>query len=286
MAGMANIRDFAMPPPGFYAVVYNALYFSSTIKDRNGNSVNSINVDGADVPVDIDVSVYGLAPALIWITHTGLWDIDYSALIMPTFGNTSVGAAIGAGDNGLSVDESQFNVGDLYFQPLWLGKHFEQFDVGLSYGFYAPVGKYSVNAVDNVGLGFWGHQLQMAGYYYPFPTKATAIQLLTTFEFNQQKRNTNITPGSMFYLEVGAGQYLSERFEVGVSWASSFQISDDKNGVTAANIGKEQVHGAGIQLGYWILKNKLNLTGRYMGQFLAKSTLQGHIAAFNLSWII
>ncbi len=45
MPGVASIRDFVMPPePGFYYVQYNLYYTTDTYKDRDGNSVDSINI--------------------------------------------------------------------------------------------------------------------------------------------------------------------------------------------------------------------------------------------------
>jgi len=286
MPGVMNIRDFVLPPPGFYLVTYNAFYFKPKLKNSNGNTVNSVNVGGRTVNVDADATIYGLAPAFIFTIDTGLWGINYGAVVTPSFGNTSITATLETEERGISGKRSQFNVGDLYVQPLWFGKHWKHVDLGFSYGFYAPIGKYSVGAADNIGLGFWSHQMQLASYFYPWEHKATAIELATTFEINQKQRGTNFTPGDILTVELGLSHYVTPRLELGASWYSLFEVTDDKNNPALILVGRDQVHAAGAQVSYWVVKDRLNLSARYMGEFLGKSRLQGHLVAFNITWVI
>jgi hypothetical protein len=89
-------------------------------------------------------------------------------------------------------------VGDLFVQPLWLGWTLTHWDVAFGYGFYAPTGKYDTTtrplpggatvttaAADNIGLGFWTHQLQGAVTWYPWAHKATAVITVLTYEIQQ-----------------------------------------------------------------------------------------------------
>ena len=78
----------------------------------------------------------------------------------------------------------------------------------------------------------------------------------------------------------------SGQFEVGVSGYHLFQVSDDDGGLVERLAGREQVHAAGGQLSYWVLKDKLNLSIRYMKEFAARSRFEGHLGAFNVFWVI
>ena len=125
--GLLNIRDFAMPEPGVYGVLYNYFYTSDRLNDRNGDEITAVTINplggpGVTLRVDVDVDVYALAPTLIWVSPWTLFGAKYGAYIAPTFANTSVGASL-ATESGFGVDAetSQFNVGDLFVQPLWLG---------------------------------------------------------------------------------------------------------------------------------------------------------------------
>ena len=179
--GLLNIRDFAMPEPGLYGVLYNYFYTTDRLNDRNGNEINSVTINpgpgpGVTLRLDVDVDVYALAPTLVWVSPWKLLGAKYGAFISPSFANSSVGASL-ATETGLGIDAdtSQFNVGDLFVQPLWLGWTLRHWDVTFGYGFYAPTGKYDTSTVtlpsgatvtteaaDNIGLGFWTHQLQGA----------------------------------------------------------------------------------------------------------------------------
>jgi hypothetical protein len=54
-----NIRDFTMPGPGFYGVLYNCGYTTDRLNDRNGNTINSITINsgpgpGATLDAEVD----------------------------------------------------------------------------------------------------------------------------------------------------------------------------------------------------------------------------------------
>src|SRR5436189_4817894 len=69
--GLPNIRDLAVPEPGFYVVVYNYGYFTDRLNDSNGNKLSSVALGpGSNVKADVnvDVSAYALAPTLIWVS--------------------------------------------------------------------------------------------------------------------------------------------------------------------------------------------------------------------------
>ncbi|MGH8555223.1 MAG: transporter, partial [Gammaproteobacteria bacterium] len=81
----------------------------------------------------------------------------------------------------------------------WSGKHY---DVLAAYGFYAPTGE------EDIGLDFWTHQLQLAGTWYPFDDKGTAVMVASTYEIHHEKEDQDLTPGSRFTLNWGISQYL------------------------------------------------------------------------------
>jgi hypothetical protein len=59
------------------------------------------------------------------------------------------------------IMESVLAQGDLHVQPLWLDWSRDHFEVSLSDGFYAPTGRYSPGAIDNIGLVYWTNQTQV-----------------------------------------------------------------------------------------------------------------------------
>ena len=311
VAGIPSIRDFVVPEPGFYALMYNYGYSTERVNDAHGSKIDSVTIDPRGplgpftVNIDIDIDMYALAPALIWVSDYKILGAKYAAYILPTFANVSIGAALATvGGSGRNVSSSGFDVGDMFVQPIWLGWTLTHFDFALGYGFYAPIGHYQTEAytlpvvgspqlevedANNVGLGFWTNQLQGAATWYPFANKATAIAGALTYEIHEEKQQFDITPGQNLTLNWGISQYLPLMksqdllLEVGPGGYSTWQVSDDR-GSDAKNPGvRDAVHAIGGQLGLtyvpWGLVGNLHA----YGEVDADDRFQGAAYGLNLA---
>lgn len=284
-AGVANIRDFEVPPEGFYYEQYNIFYHSDQFKNRRGDKVDSINLRGVDIEVEPDVELFAIAPTFLWSTDYKILGANYAAYVQPTLGTTSVGASLSSRNIGLEVDDSQFGIGDVFVQPLWLGWNFDQAHLSFGYGFYAPVGVFDADDADNIGLGFWTNQFQLGGYYYLDKERATALMLTTTYEIHSNKQDVDITPGNHFSLDWGISQYLSERLEVGVTGYSQWQVEDDTGSDTTLDpTARTEVHAVGGQISYWPLKEKLNIAVRYLHEYAAETRFEGDLGTLTLTY--
>ena len=107
-------------------------------------------------------------------------------------------------------DGHQFNLGDIYFSPLVLSRHFQQFDVAGAYGFYAPSGEFNadttVDYLTSPGSGYWSHMFTLGGVWYPDEKKTWAVSLLNRYEINTEQNQTDITPGNMLSMDWGLEQ--------------------------------------------------------------------------------
>ena len=303
--GMPNIRDLVVPEPGLYANVYNYYYSTDRVNDANGHEVNSVTIGhdpGLTVGIKPDIDVYVLAPALIWVTPWEILGARYAAFILPTFANASVAAALEAETGrGSEPDTSQFGVGDLYVQPLWLGWPLEHWDFSLSWGFYAPTGKYDVETVtypvigdrkveaaDNIGLGFWTNQFQGAVAWYPWTNKATAVTLALAYEINSDKASFDLTPGDNLTLNWGISQYLPLSAdmhwltEIGPAGYDTWQVNADSGSdVTSKTL--DQVHGVGWQVGVTNAKWMTVLNLHYFYEVEAQDRFQGHVLGVSIA---
>jgi hypothetical protein len=86
--GLMNIRDFAVPEPGFYGLLYNYVYNTDTLKNRNGDEVGTLSRTGplggtTTVTVDPDIDVYALVPTFVWVSHWQVLGARYAAFIAP-----------------------------------------------------------------------------------------------------------------------------------------------------------------------------------------------------------
>ena len=307
--GVLNIRDFFVPEPGGYALVYNVFYTTDTFRNRDGKKVDSITINpgpgpGVTIHVEADVDVYTLAPTLIWVAPWKLpGGLRYGAYVSPTFANNSVSASLGTETwAGLQADEGRFGVGDMFVEPLFLGWSGKHWDFSLGYGFYAPVGRYDTESVtfpslgltitspapDNIGLGFWTHQFQTAMAWYPWEHRATAVMVALTGEVHGKKQDIDVTPGSHITWNWGISQFLplkkdeSLLLEIGPAGYSQWQVSDDTGSAARNPDVHDQVHAAGVQIGVTHVPWAAFLTAHYVHEFGARDRFQGQMATVTI----
>jgi hypothetical protein len=315
------IRDFVVPPKGVYFLNYNTYYKTDTFKDSNGDKLASLTVSGSltrnislprqSIPVtitgtttinlDIDVDVFVQALGVAVVTDKKILGADYGFIILPTWGHTSVDVGASATAAGtisvgpvskpfsaggrVNVDDDKTGLGDLFIQPLWLGWHGKHYDIGLSWGGYIPTGAYDADDIANVGFGFFTSQTQASFYYYPFEDQSTAIMFAPTWEWHSKNIDKDVTPGQNVTIEYGIGQYLHERFEIGVHGFHQWQVTDD-SGTDALNTTiKDEVSGIGGQVTWWAIKDKLALVGKYVEEYGAEDRLEGQFGELNVLWI-
>jgi hypothetical protein len=304
--GVMDIRDYFLPDPGIYGIVYNYYYFSDRLNNGSGDKISSATVPapGGPVPVNVDVNIhmYALVPAIIWSTSCKLWGVRYGGYIAPSFANNSLEAdlsvATGAGG---SVRNSSFGVGDLYVQPVWLDWAAQHWDLSLAYGFYAPAGRYdtrnvtlpgganvTVESAHNIGLGYWTQQAQAGVAWYPMTNKATAVTAVGTYEYNSEKQDSDIKPGQMITVNWGASQYLPLSsnhhllLEAGPAGYDSYQITDSTGGNALMANAKSVVHAAGGQIGLTYVPWNAFLTFHSFYEYSAASRFQGASIGLNL----
>jgi hypothetical protein len=307
--GVMNIRDYFVPEPGFYGALYNYYYTTDRLNDRHGDEVDSVTVNpgpgpGLTIDVDVDVDLYALAPGLIWVSNWRILGAKYAAYVAPSFSTTSISAnlSVATGIGGSIDNDPDMGVGDLFVQPLWLGWDPKHWDIGLAYGFYAPVGRYDtrrvsfpggrsveVESADNLGLGFWTHQFQGALAWYPWLNKATALTAVVTYEINQNKQDFDLTPGQNLTFNWGVSQYLpltkDQRLllELGPAGYCSWQITRDTGSDAAASSPRDQVQAAGGQIGLTYIPWYLVFNFHAFAEFASEERFQGQAYGINLA---
>ncbi len=301
-AGVPNLRDMVVPAPGFYATAYNYAYTTDRLNDADGNKIDSVTLGGGILPaveldLKVDVSAYVLAVPVIWVTNQKVLGAQYGAYFTPAFTNSSINGALSSASGvGGSISAGQFNIGDIFVQPVWLGWHGKHYDVAYGYGFYVPAGKYRTKTVtvpvigpvktespDNTGLGFWTNQNQGAVYLYPWADKRLAIENVLTWEIHRKKRGFDLTPGQTLTWNWGASQYLplkkdqSLLLEAGLAGYSTFQVSDDTGAASVNPAVHDRAHAIGLQAGLTSVKRTMALNFHWLQEISAVDRFQGRV---------
>jgi hypothetical protein len=293
--GVTNVRDMAQPPPGLFVIWYNLFISTDSYYDRDGNELNTLalsQIDPAlpDVDFKVDLNAFATVPALFWASSFSVLGGRYMVGISPNYttANGTIVSEVGLVDTTITeVEEGSVSgISDLFVVPAGLSWGFKQSDITLTYGFYAPTGKYTTGADDNVGLGFWTHQFQGYGYYYPFPSRATALMVGLTYELTSKIEDRDMNPGNRFTLEWGLSQYLSERFEVGVQGGHNWQISDDSGkDVFWDSSFRDRKSTVAFSAGYWPWQNRLYLSVKYAFDFGIRQRFKNKYWMINLIFL-
>jgi hypothetical protein len=296
--GVTNIRDYAAPPPGLFVVWYNWFVSSGTYVDRNGNEFSSlrlsqINPALPDLDVDLDLQGFATVPVLAWASpFTFLGGARYVVALAPNWLSASYTYVTDPGGPGLDPEEgnvvegSVSGVSDLFVAPVGLSWALGHIDATFFYGFTAPTGRYETGADDNVGLGFWTHQFQGFGYFYPSLSKATALMLGLTYELNSEIEDAAVEPGNRLSLEYGLSQYFTEWLEIGIQGAHNWQVTDDSGSDVIWDPSyHDQKSTLLFSAGFWPWAGRLYVSAKYGFDYGIRQRFKNNHLMVNLIWL-
>lgn len=112
-----------------------------------------------------------------------------------------------------------------------------------------PVGNYSPTNLANLGLG---HGAIDAGgaYTYFDPAKSHEFSITSGFTYNFKNPDTQYQNGIDWHVDVGAAQFLSKNFMVGVVGYYLQQLTGDSGSGAVLGDFKSRIAGIGPQMGF------------------------------------
>ncbi|WP_409279950.1 transporter [Pseudomonas sp. KCJK8751] len=228
--GVESWMSGAMPPPGFYGVVYAQNYRADVLR---GN-------DGEKLPVDFDLKANVVAPRFIWVT-------DYHVL----GGKLALHTIIPLVDLRVSVggehDRKQ-GLGDITFGP-GLGYHYgDNFHVVYGVDFYAPTGRYDRNDLANLGRNYWTAQAVVA-MTYADPDGFNADAKIM-YGANSKNTDTDYKSGQEFIVDYAVGWAVAAGWVAGVGGYYYQQTTDDYQHGDRVNDNKGKSFAIGPAIKY------------------------------------
>lgn len=277
-AGLPNIDDFFMPAPEQGRLIYgqyNLWYHTDTIRKSNGDKLDSITGPlGNKIDVDVDIDNFVIAPTVMWAPDFSILGARYGGYVLLPVGNPSLDADLETVfGRGRSKHGSTWGVGDILVQPLWLNWNRPRVDFSIAYAFDAPTGKFTAGEPDNVGLGFWEHQIQGAWRVHLDEAKTLSTVLVFTGEIPMNQQGEDIRPGTHLTINWGVRKnFLENWLQFAVLGYDTWQLSDD-SGSDATSTARDQVHAAGFQIGI----PKYGLALKYLHEFVARDRFEGQM---------
>ena len=299
MTAFSNVRDMAAAPPGFFVLMYNYYAFTDTYVDKDGTKFNSFPLDMLDpgLPADVDLSIklnsYAAVPAFFWASpFQFLGGARLLVGVVPLYSTSKVSLITEQRDGSTnseynaSAEDRISGFGDMFVQPLGLSWASKWVDLTLAYGFTAPTGRYATGAPDNVGLGFWTHQVQAWGNFYPVEDQSTALVLGLTYELNGFVKDADFNPGNRFSLEWGISQYVSDGLELGIMGGHNWQVTDDRGSVVDWDVGiHDKKSTLSFTAGYWVWPARMQLTAKYAFDYACAQRFRTNFFMLNMTFI-
>jgi hypothetical protein len=285
--GQYGLNSGVLPDPGFTYANMTINYSADTLKNGNGNTI----------PLNGSYDIWAVANIFYYVPNFKFLDAKVSFMVAPTLANGS--ATLGSLNfPNLATSGGGFGFADLWVQPLTLGWSLKRADVNVGYAFNAPTGRYTAGASDNVGSGYWGHNLLTGSTVYLTKDKGTSADLFTDWEFNHSGRNTGqgttVTPGKTFTMEWGLGQVLplkkdfSRLLQLGVIGYDQWQVSDN-GGLLSANVSASALpyysaHAIGFQSTLMLPEKNLNFFFKFLDEYQALARPRGPTIVFGGSY--
>lgn len=285
--GQFELNAGIIPDPG---VTYGNLAFNYSAGQLNGPNGNKIPGITGTYSFWVDENVLYFIPRHKFL---GGYFMPYAVL---SYANGSLVADI-TGTN-LTANGGGGGFADSYFQPLNIGWHFgKRVDFNAGYAFFAPTGRFTQGASNNVGSGYWGNVITSGTTAYLTKNKGTTANLATAWEIHGKKSGTNITPGQAFTIEWGLGQALplkkdlSQLIQLGFIGYDQWQVTHSSGTLTVAGVSipESQIpfyssHGMGVQANYVLPKKDLAFFFKYLDAYRALASVKGRTFVFGLSY--
>jgi hypothetical protein len=251
----------AMPPPGWYAMVYYNHYHADSLADGAGQ----MPLQSFDLLVNVG------ALRLDWVKPVRVFGADRwgTLLFVPVIDLDLALSPV----PGVSVTGSKRGLGDI---TLGNGLHwtFPLFDMVNAFDVVAPVGAYSASDPVNPGQNRWVVRLNHMGTWQPAPQWEVSYRLHWDYNFNNP--DTDYHSGQTLYLNWAAGWKPMPPLTLGLSGYFLRQLTDDRQAGQVVGPGgnRVRVDGLGPCIRY-ILPNHAMLIAKYYKEYDVRNHPKG-----------
>jgi hypothetical protein len=261
----AGIDAGSQVPQGLYLVDRFVWFSSRQIQDRRGDV---IPVEGLEL--DAFGNVFGIAGT------KQLGRLYLSGAI----GIPIVKLSISADNPAASVD--RLGLGDVFVQPIKLGRRFSHVDAVASYSVYAPTRQ---GERTGVGRPQWSEQLSAGGTVFFDDRRGWRLSALATFTHNAKKRGIDITRGDTILIQGGAGGPALDWLDLGIAGYALWQVTDDRGTdlPVALNGARERAFGLGPEINVRVQALRSRLNARYSWDIDGKTRPVGPMLVVGLS---
>ena len=270
--GDFGVNSGTQAGPGVYVAIPYAQWNMDDVKNADGNAFLGGAFQGLDVRA--------MFPTIIAVTPTKVLGANYGFMVAFPFSTKRPERA------SLEPVDTDWGFSDIYVVPLYLGWHRPRADFVAGYGFYAPTGKYEAGERENVGLGLWGHEIQLGTTVYLDAAKKISVATTAYIEMHSDKKDQDLKVGNLLTLEGGAAYNVPKiGGAFGIGYYLQNKLSNDTGEdvpLTALQVlnlyGKSRLFGIGpdVTMAVFQKGGTIGMVNvRYLWESAGKSSFQG-----------
>jgi hypothetical protein len=245
LLGDMGVKSGTQPHPGLYVSAIYYRYRADSLRDGEGRAVN------ADPTGEASQAINAGVPLIYWVTPKKVLGGNFAMMAVLPFANGGLEAP------GLGLSETaSTGMSDLYVMPAQLGWHGTKADAIVGFAFFAPTGRYSAGASDNLGKGMWSYEISAGGTMFFDTAKSLSLATTAYWETHTKKQGQvvidhetldDVKVGDLLTLEGGVGKsFLNGAASIGVAYYAQWKMTRDELGLVEAGVpARHRVFGVG-----------------------------------------
>jgi hypothetical protein len=229
LLGDMGVKSGTQPEPGLYVATMYYRYFTDAINGPDGKKVIFDPTETGSQTINAGM------PLFVYVSPKKILGGHYGAMAVMPFANGSLEAP------GLSLSEkASTGASDLYVMPFQLGWHAARFDATAGVGFFAPTGRHTAGASDNLGKGMWSYELSGGTTMYFDKARSWSVAASAYWETHSAKEGqvqvehvtlSDVKVGQLMTVEGGVGKsFLHGAASLGVAYYAQWKITADQIG--------------------------------------------------------
>jgi hypothetical protein len=249
LLGDMGVKSGTQPEPGVYLANIYYRYVADSIKGPDGNRIV------LDPSGEGSQTINATVPLVIYVSQKKILGARYGMMAVMPFANGSLEAP------GLALSESaSFGPSDLYVMPVQLGWHLKRADAVAGAAFFAPTGRHTAGASDNLGKGMWSYEISGGTTVYFDKTRSISVATSAAWETHTKKDGEiqiqNLTAhdvkvGQLLTLEGGIGKsFLHGAASLGAAYYAQWKLTADEIVFSATNSHQIEVPDKHRVLGF------------------------------------
>lgn len=231
LLGDMGVKSATQPEPGLYVSAIYYRYFTDSIRDPTGKPI------ALDPSGTASQTIHAAVPLLYYVTPKKVLGANVGMMAVLPIANGSLEAP----GLGLS-EEASTGLSDLYVMPVQLGWHFKRADAIAGVALFAPTGRHSAGASDNLGKGMWSYEVSGGGTFYLDSQRTFSLSTAAFWETHSKKDGEvriedvtvrDVKVGQLLTLEGGIGKsFLHGAASVGVAYYAQRKLTSDEVGLS------------------------------------------------------